>query len=102
MVLSGPIREGRPSGAGHTVKKQPYRTADRANRDTAGSGFWRHRRANYPRAERRSRQIEDGSGGGFAAQRYQHDFRRDAEPERHDAAAETAGDDEIAISSDVA
>ena len=37
-----------------------------------------------------------------AAQRHQHDFRRNAEAERHDAAAEAAGDDDVAVHADVA
>ncbi len=36
------------------------------------------------------------------AQRHQHDFRGDAEPERHDAAAEAAGDQDVAVHLDVA
>src|SRR6266850_8485139 len=37
------------------------------------------------------------NGRAFAAHRHQHDFRRNAETERHDAAAKAAGNDDIAI-----
>ena len=38
-----------------------------------------------------------GHGRTRSTQRHQHDFRRDADAERHDAAAEAAGDDQVAI-----
>src|SRR5882724_3021628 len=46
------------------------------------------------------RSLSHGQAG--SAQRYQANLRRDAEAERHDAAAEPPGDDDIAVHADVA
>src|SRR6266481_1548978 len=42
------------------------------------------------------------NGRAFPAQCHQHDFRRDAETDRHDAAAKAAGDDDVAACPGVA
>ena len=47
-------------------------------------------------------QARQATGAACAAQRDQHDFRGHAEAERHDAAAEAAGDDDVAVRADMA
>src|SRR6478752_7903883 len=80
---------------------RPSRTAPSIWGNVTCALCWSERRLFCEKFAWRASTGELRDGRPLPAQRHQHDLGRDAETERHDAAAETAGDDDIAVHADV-